>query len=376
MGHVSPTYSAVAEAFSQGLSEGVELGAGLCVYQDGQCVVDLVGGYSDRRKTNPWTEDTLCCFFSISKALSTLCVLQAVDEGLLNLDTPVATYWPEFAQNNKADVTVQHLLTHQAGLCAFEQPVDADIYYHWDQVIQALQAQSTWWKPGAAHGYHARTFGYLLGEVLFRATGVKIDEWLHIRLAPQLDLYFGLDGSNQARCADILLPKLNVGAQTDKPQAMQDMLRDYADTSTLTGKTFQNPKMPPRYMNTEQFRAAVMPAVNGHGTAKALAQLFSRLPNLVSKTLLLDAITAHSHGADLVLKSKTKFGLGFMLYEAESPIGWSGCFGHAGAGGSVVFYDPEHRISFAFVMNQMHDGVVTAGPTAKRCIDALHAIVR
>ena len=156
---------------------------------------------------------------------------------------------------------------------------------------------------------------------------------------------------------------------------MQRMAADFMDTSTVTGATFQNPSMRPGYMNTTEFRQAVIPALNGHATSRGIASLFSKLPHLLSKELLQEAAQTQAVGPDQAIKSRTRFGLGFMLYEDESPIGWQGCMGHAGAGGSVAFYDPDREVSFAFVMNQMQEGVVTGGTTALNCVEALHSVV-
>ena len=252
-------------------------------------------------------------------------------------------------------------------------PVERTLFFDWDVSCTALAAESPWWEPGTRHGYHARTFGFLLGEVLRRATGVTIDEWLRSEIAGPLgaDFHFGLDAAAQTRCGEMIPAKVSAGPR-ELPPAMQRMIKDFTNPQTPTGAAFQNPVMRPGYMNKEDFRQAVIPAVNGHGNARSVATILAGIPKLIANDMLTEAVRTQAHGPDEVLKSTTRFGLGLMLYEEESPIGWPGCVGHAGAGGSIGFYDPVSDTAFAFVMNQMQEGVVTGGTTATACIAALH----
>lgn len=372
-GRCDAQFAGVEQAFADGFVNGREVGGALSVWHDGQCVVDLWAGHADRKKTKPWQADTLCCFFSISKAVSTTCLLQAVDEGLVDLDAQVADYWPEFSANGKAGITVRHILSHQAGLPGLHEPVEREMLYDWHGMCERLAAETPWWTPGTKHGYHARTFGFLVGEILRRASGDDIGTWLSQKIARplNLDVYFGLSEVDQARCAEMIPGRMSAAGQRDMPAAVRRMMKDFTDTSTPTGAAFQNPSMGPGYMNTAQFRAAQIPALNGHGTARGVAALLENIPRLLSPQLLSQALETMSLGKDEVLKSISHFGLGYMLYAQEAPIGWQGCFGHAGAGGSVAFCDPQRNIGFAFVMNQMQQGVVTGGATATACSEAL-----
>ena len=375
-GSVSSGFDAVRAAFLDGFESGREVGAALTVINQGEVVVDLSGGFTDRKKTQPWMPDTLVCCFSISKAISALCLLRGVDAGLLDLDSPVAQYWPEFAQHGKDRVTVREVMSHQAGVPGFHESADRGLYYDWDATCTRLAAERPWWEPGTAHGYHARTLGFLFGELLRRTSDKTIDVWLEDIASPnELDVYFGLKDHDLERCADMLPAKIRPGEEKNWTEAMQRMAADFLDPSTVTGATFQNPSMRPGYMNTSEFRQAVIPALNGHATSLGIASLLSMLPQLLSPDLLAEAARTQAVGPDQALKSRTRFGLGFMLYEDESPIGWPGCMGHAGAGGSVAFYDPDKEVSFAFVMNQMQEGVVTGGTTALNCVQALQNIV-
>eukprot|EP00752_Nemacystus_decipiens_P017982 g16115.t1 len=250
-------YEDVAQAFKAGM-QAREMGAALAVFHRGEPVIDLWAGYTDRKGTTPWQADTLVCCYSISKAITATCVLQAVDQGLIDLDSPVQRYWPEFADHNKADITVRQVLCHQAGLPGFHTPLDKDFYYRWDDVCTQLADEHTWWPPGTAHGYHARTFGFLAGEVLRRATGQPIEAWLNQQLADplQADFYFGLTEAQQQRCADMIPGKLRKDTDNPRTPAMEQMMADFNNLDTATGAAFSNPNMGPGYMNRAPFRQA------------------------------------------------------------------------------------------------------------------------
>ena len=366
-------FQAVVDAFARGFEEKREVGAALAVYQHGESVVDLHAGHRDRRRKLAWQPDTLCCFFSISKALTTTLVLRAIDRGQLHLDATVRSVWPEFGSASTNDVTLRQVLSHQAGLPAIRQPLDKDAFYRWDDMCAALSQEEAWWKPGQSHGYHARTLGFLLGEVYRRGTGETVRSGLaQLRKALNCELYFGLETAQLERCADMLPARVDPKTTSSLPADIQAMLVDFTNTETVTGATFQNPRMRPGYMNAPEFRQATIPAVNGHGAAAGVAKFMNLLPTLVSENLLQEAATVHSLGPDRVLKSTTCFGLGYMLHDDKAPLGWRGCIGHAGAGGSMAFYDPQADIGFAYVMNQMQEGVVTGGTSAALCAQVVH----
>ncbi|MEQ8858633.1 MAG: serine hydrolase domain-containing protein [Pseudomonadales bacterium] len=374
-GRLDERFQPVADAFLQGFEEGRDVGASLAVFIDGAPVIDVWHGHVDRAGTIPWREDTLVCMFSVTKAMAAVCLLQAVARGQVELDAPVADCWPEFAGQGKTGITLRHLLSHRAGLVGFHQPVDRDILYDWDRVTAALAAETPWWNPGEKHGYHARTFGFLVGEVLRRRTGRSIGEWFRAEVAEPLGLDFaiGLPERDLARCAEMLPARLRPGVKQDLPPGTREMLRRFGDASTATGAAFQNPSMGAGYMNSAKFRRAEIPAANGHGTARAAAGMYDRLATLLEADVLAEATSTQSIGPDEVLRSTTHFGLGFMLHHDDTPVGLrSGSFGHAGAGGSMAFRDPAAGISFCFAMNQMEMGVITGGASATRCATALY----
>jgi CubicO group peptidase (beta-lactamase class C family) len=378
-GATDPHFESVRRAFGSGFDAGRDVGAAVAVWHRGAPVVDLWAGHTDRAREHAWQQDTLCCGFSITKAMTAICILQAVADGHLRLDDRVADYWPEFTANGKQEVTLRQLLSHRAGLVGFHDPMPRDLYFDWTATTQALAAEHPWWPPGERHGYHARTYGFLLGEVLHRATGLTVGEWFRQRIAVpyDIDFHIGLAEADLARCADMLPARIRPGEERSWPDPMRRMLTDMGDPSTPTGAAFQNPTLRPGYMNQRAFRTANLPALNGHGTARAIAQVFSMLGagTLLPPALLEEATTTHSLGPDEVLKSITRFGLGFMLHHPEAPVSGDNAFGHAGAGGSLAFYDPGNEVAFCFLMNQMQEGVVTGGESASVLVQDLTAVI-
>jgi len=365
-------FAAVADALQSALAAGQEVGAAVSIWQRDRLFLAAHGGWADRRRERPWRADTLCCCFSISKALTALCVLMAVDEGTMDLDAPVADYWPEFAAKGKAEITVRELMSHRAGLVGFHEPVAWSLLLDWRAVTETLAAETTWWPPGSAHGYHARTFGFLLGELLRRATGLRPSDWLRDRICGPLalNLFFGVADADLERCADLVPARVRAGSQEHLPESSRRMYAAMKDPASPTAAAFQNPAMGPGAMNTREFRQAEIPALNGHGDATSIARAFAGIPQLLSGTTLQEARRTQSHGEDQVLCATSRFGLGFMVHDVEAPLGLTeSSFGHVGAGGSVAFYDATHDVGFCFLMNQMREGVISGNATAVALID-------
>jgi CubicO group peptidase (beta-lactamase class C family) len=378
-GNVDAGFEPVVDSFLDGFESGRDLGASVAVYLEGERVVDLWAGYRDRRKEKLWERDTLCCLFSVSKAITAICILQAIEEGLLDLDTAVCKYWREFGVNGKESITLRHILSHQSGVVGFHEPVARELLYDWDAVVAALAREHPWWPPGEKHGYHARTFGFLLGEVLKRVSGKSVGRWVRERLVDgeQGEFSIGLNVHEIERCADMVPARIRPDSSTELPPERQEMMAAFRDLSTPTGAAFQNPSMGPAYMNSTPFRTAQLPAMNGHGTASGVADIFSRIEQLIGPELLADASRTHSYGRDEVLCSVSRIGLGFMLYDEAAPIGVrTGSFGHAGAGGSMAFYDPQRKLSFCFAMNQMQEGVVSGSTSAMQIAESVYTCLR
>ena len=367
-GHCELAFGSVRDALAEVLASGFEVGAALAVYVDGDAAVDLWGGYADAARTRPWRRDTIVNLYSVGKALGAVCVLRLVDAGLLALDEPVARYWPEFAQAGKARLPVRYLLTHQAALPAIGRPLPSGAWSSWDTIVEGLAAQAPWWEPGAGHGYHVNTQGFLIGELVRRVTGKTFGAYLrdNITAPAGVDFFVGLGPDLDARCADVLPTR--PGPETAELQRALSV-----DPSRLSGlplMRFNAYRNPPELsgtgvVNTRSWRAAEVPSTNGHGNARAVARLYSALAgngrvggaHVLSPKIIALASAERVYGDDIVLQRPTRFGLGFQLTMAERRLGPSPrAFGHFGAGGSLGFADPDARVAFGYAMNQGRGG--------------------
>ena len=377
-GHCDPQFQGVRDLFEQAFRQGDELGASVCITLEGETVVDLFGGYADEARTQPWQRDSLVNVFSTTKGMTALCALRLVEEGRLDLDAPVAKYWPEFAAGGKTDLPVRYLLSHRAGMAAVKAPLPPGSLYEWETMTNALAAQEPWWTPGEAHGYHAVTFGFLVGEVVRRITGRSLGTYFREQLAAPLglDFHIGLPESEEKRVSALVQGPVHTEGGPDLFE------RIMADPESLLAKAFINPPLLPTDANSREWRAAEIPAANGHGTAAALARVYAALSlggdldgvHVLSPEIIEQARTEQSLGKDLILPLVSRFGLGFGMPPAEEPVGPNfRVFGHAGAGGSYGQADPENRMSFGYTMNLMHSGVWIVDPRPRALLAAAYA---
>jgi CubicO group peptidase (beta-lactamase class C family) len=377
-GRCDERFAKVRDAFESSLAD--EVGAAVAVTVDGEPVVDLWGG--EARLGEPWQEDTLVNVYSTTKGMTAICAHKLVERGQLDLDAPVAQYWPEFAAAGKQDLPVRWLLSHRAGLPAVAKPLEPEALYDWGAMANALAEQEPWWKPGEKHGYHALTFGFLVGEVVRRISGKSLGTFFREEVAEPLglDFHIGLGVENDTRTADMIpLPRADAGAPVPEGPLGQ-MMKDMADPTTMTGAAFANPRMAENAMNTREWRAAEIPAANGHCTARALAHVYGALSRggeidgvrVLESETIENAIVEQSFGPDAILgQLPMRFGLGFMLRQDLMPLGPNPrTFGHPGAGGSVGFADPDARIGFGYTMNKMHPAML-GGAGAFLLISAL-----
>jgi len=362
-GHVEPGFEAVRSSFERGL-EKVDLGASVCAYVDGRKVVDLWGGEADRESGRPWTDDTLSVIWSATKGAVAVLVHVLAQRGDLDLDAPVARYWPEFARAGKERITIRQVLSHSSGLVGIRQPLGTESLYDWTRMTEALAAESPWWEPGTANGYHALTYGYLLGELVQRITGRTLGAFFRDEVATPLgaDFHIGLPASEDARVAELVTPSAEANAAAGATSAV--------DGETLAGRVISNPPLRPELANHPQWRRAEIPAANGHGNARSVARVMALLAcgGKLGVTRLLDeqtiarAIEEQGYTKDLVLGFKMRWGLGFMLTSRQLPLGPNPrTFGHGGWGGSLGFADLDARVGWAYIMNKMSPG--TAGDT-------------
>jgi CubicO group peptidase (beta-lactamase class C family) len=379
-GECDAKFRRVREVFAEHFNAGREVGAAVAVTLDGHAVVDLWGGHADLERTRPWQRDTLVNVYSTTKGVTATCVHQLVDRGLLDLDDPVARHWPEFAQNGKEAITVRMLLSHRAGVPAITRPLPAEAIFDWQTMAGAVAEQAPWWSPGEKHGYHARTFGWLLGELVRRITGRSLGTCFREEIAGPLglDFHIGLAESEHARVA--FISRVPPPPPDTEPQLGRIMVRE---PDSVTAKAFTNPPVHQiaDVANTSQWRQAEIPSSNGHATARAVARFYGALAGggmldgiqVLSPESIAAARTEHARGVDEVLKVMTRFGLGFMMPLPGAAMGPNErAFGHPGMGGSLGLADPEARIGFGYVMNQCSP-VIRIDPRAASLVDAVYA---
>jgi len=382
-GHCDPRFSAVRDVFVENLRSGTDLGAAVAFTLDGEPVVDLWGGYLDFDRTREWQHDTIVNVYSTTKGMTALCAHQLVEQGLVDLDAPVAEYWPEFAQAGKADIPVRWLLGHRAGLPAVREPLPRGALYDWKTFTEALARHEPWWEPGSQHGYHAVTFGHLVGEVIRRVSGKSVGTYFRDHVAGPLeaDFHIGTPPELDARTADLhgrlVGPREGEGANGESggggpalelPEPIRAFMRSMTDPTTMTGAAFSNPPQREGEVNSREWRGAEIPAANGHGTARALARIYGALARggeidgvrLLERESIDRASTVESDGPDAVLGGMPmRFGLGFMLRSPIMPLSPSPrAFGHPGAGGSIGMADPDARVGFGYTLNKMQMGLV------------------
>jgi CubicO group peptidase (beta-lactamase class C family) len=356
-GYFDLKFEALREAFAALFDAPQERGMALCVQVGGETVVDLWAGVADKDGQQAWHSDTILNLFSCTKTFTAVTALQLVAEGKLELDAPVARYWPEFAAAGKDKITLRHLLSHQAGLPALRQMLPAEALYDWQAMTSALAAEQPWWGLGEGHGYAPITYGWLVGEVLRRVEGRGPGESIVARTATPLglDFHVGLADTEFERVAMISRGKGNVGDAAAQ-RLLKTMMSEPMAMSTLA---FTNPPSIMTSTNKPEWRRMQQPAANGHGNARSLAGFYSGLLDgrLLESELLDELTREHAVGEDKTLLTRTRFGLGCMLDQptvANATYGMGPrAFGHPGAGGSIGFADPEREVAFGFVTNNL-----------------------
>lgn len=357
-GFCDSAFAPVRDAFDACFRELGETGAALCAYVDGRPVVDLRGG--EAAPGRPWAGDTLVNVYSVTKPFAAACLLRLVELGRVELDAPVARYWPEFAAAGKAGVLVRWLLTHGSGVLALREPMAPEALFDWDLIVGTLRRETPWWEPGTAHGEHALFYGHLLGEVVRRVDGRSFGRFLREEICGPwaLDLHVGLTAEEMARAAEVEgMDAAWRAANGVTPGSLREIALD-------------NPPglLDPAVVNGAAWRGAEIPAVNGHATARAVARFHAALAGdgaldgarLLSAELARAMRSAQSSGVDRLLGRPVDWGFGVQV----EPDG----FGMGGIGGSLGFGDAARRIGFGYVTRRLagHD-------RALRCLDALAA---
>jgi CubicO group peptidase (beta-lactamase class C family) len=385
-GHCVPAFDAVRAAFAHNLVHGGELGASLAVEVDGECVVDLWGGWADAEGGTPWQRDTLSVVFSNTKPATALCIHLLAEAGELDLDQPVARYWPAFAAAGKDAITPRMLLDHSAGLPALRERLPDGAAFDWDFMVERLEREAPFWAPGTRVGYHALTYGWLLGELVRRIGGCSLGEFFRRQVAQPLDLDFwiGLPESEEPRVATIAPP----AAPSVPRNAFERAL--LKEPQSLTALYMRNTGgWRPSGFNTRAGHAAELGAAGGITNARSLARLYGTLAcggqrgnfRLIGEDTLAraTAVSSATHD-DACLRVPTRFAAGFMRQMDNRARGMdSACFGrdaigHVGAGGSLAFASPSRRLGFGYTMNRMGPGVLL-NERADRLVQAVYEAV-
>jgi CubicO group peptidase (beta-lactamase class C family) len=364
-GEVDDGFGPVMDVFDRNFRERGDLGAACTAYVGGRKVVDLWGGIADQRTGRPWTADTAAVIFSCSKGILAICAYLLVQDGCLDLDAPVARYWPEFGQADKEDIPVRWLLSHRAGLPALDRDLTRREVLAWGPVIRAIEVQAPLWAPGTAHSYHALTHGWLIGEVIRRVTGLTPGAYFRQALGDPLGLYtwIGLPAAARESVAWMEPPLPDEDSPAARASAKLFAESRVVERSLTMGGAFAFPAEDGIVtFNDPAIQAAEIPAANGISTARSLARLYAGCvseigePRLLSTRSIDDATIVQSAGpqASGAPDDGARWGTGFQLASPPTqPMLGPRSFGHAGAGGQLAFGDDEYGVSFAYLANQM-----------------------
>ena len=357
-GRCDERFETVRDALARNLDSGEELGASFVLDIDGDIVIDMWGGFRDQDRMVPWTQDTITNVWSTTKTVTSLAALMLVDRGELDVDAPVARYWPEFGANGKQDVLVRHVMSHSSGVPALDQPAVTEDLYDWEEATSRFAAQAPWWEPGTASGYHALNYGHLVGEIVRRISGKTLKQFVAEEIAGPLgaDFQIGAAESDWGRIADVVPP----------PPLPFDV--EALGPDSLTVKTLTGPLVMAETANTPGWRGADIGAANGHGNARSVARVMSVVARggevdgvrLLSEETIDLIFREQQNGIDLVLGVPLRLGIGYGLPQRDS-MPWIPddkiCF-WGGWGGSAIVMDVGRRMTISYMMNKMGAGII------------------
>jgi len=362
---IAPGFEPVAETFLENFEDGLELGAGLAAFQNGECILDIQAGFTDRKSTIPWTDKTLVPVYSVSKSISALVIALLVERGLIDYDKPLAEYWPEFAAHGKGDVTVAQALSHQAGVPGFVEPIDPALWLDPRALSARLAGEPPQWPPGTGSGYHPLNWGYIAGELVSRVSNRSLGTWLREEICAPLgiDFHIGLPAAEHDRCADL-----------KRPTAFPDLgeITDIKRSAFLTKWASPN-------RGGAIWREIEIPSANGHGTARSVAQLFGAYANtgaidgkqLFSPTTYQALTSERCAGHDRVLPFEMSFAAGIMRNSNLAFGPNRDTLGHSGWGGSVGFGDPARNLSVGYIINRQSN-ILLGDPRSTRLFASLY----
>jgi CubicO group peptidase (beta-lactamase class C family) len=352
-GHAHSRFVGVRDLFEQNFSDNQEIGASLAISLAGEMVVDLWGGWADGTRTNAWSENTIVNLYSVTKTMTALTALLLADRGIIDFDAPVSLYWPEFAQGGKQDIQIRHIMSHSAGLSGWREamlPVDL---YDWEKATTLLARQEPFWMPGTAPGYHGLTQGYLMGEIIRRATGHTLSDVFKKEIASPLDadIHLGLDAQDDYRVAALIAPQSSPSIISEPNALVLNMLT--------------NPPLSIHATGTRQWRGGEIYAAGGTGNGRSIAKVHALLANggelngvrLISEAGCRRALDLQMEGKDLLLSMPARYGMGFGLPGEWFHAPHNECLFWPGMGGALAVIDMRSRMSFGYAMNRMGEGV-------------------
>ncbi|MDA9315450.1 beta-lactamase family protein [Gammaproteobacteria bacterium] len=380
-GYCDPNFLEIEDIFSKSIESNHETGASVAIEYQGKLIVDLFGGHTDAAKKNPWNENTLVNVFSVTKGVTAACVAMLIDQGKLDVNSKVSQYWPEYACNGKENTKVMDFLCHRSNNFAFRNGIPVDSWQNWDTFTKALAEQKPFGEPGSSQGYHALTFGWLVGEIVKRVDGRDVGTFFKEEIADPFNINFkiGLSDEDLVNCADMLMfdndntkssffSSIKYVPDFLLPRQIKNLKKSLIDEHFKLA--FQKRRGDDKNnVNSIDWRKAQIPSANGHGTSAGLAKLYGILSTgcerngykLMSPETLRHSYQPHSSGPDSVLfGSDISFGIGFEIAGEEVPKGnfaprfMGSMFGHAGIGGAVAFGDAKKEIGFSFLCNEMH----------------------
>jgi CubicO group peptidase (beta-lactamase class C family) len=379
-GSCAQSFEKVRTAFERNFAGCGELGAAVAVWVEGDLVVNLWAGWADAARTKPWQEDTLAAVYSGTKGLTSTCLHLLVDRGEIDLEAPVAKYWPEFGQAGKESITLRMVMSHRSGVIGPRKRVTAQQTLDWEAVCERLAETEPWWEPGTAQGYHMASFGFILGEVVRRVTGRSVGQYLRTEIAEPLggiDVHIGLPGYEHRRCAEMV----------DKPYVRDIFACAPQEATTIGDHPLMAAVIAADFIPDDElsridlglWRCAEFPGTNGHVSALGMATFYNALTEgkLLSRELMEEVrVCQGGFEADLCLGARVAdhgWGVGYMLNQRGLAGPNPKVFGHGGSGGSFAFVDLEYRIGYSYVMNRFDATKAHADPRSLALSDEVYA---
>ena len=358
-GFCNPQFKVVQDVFAKNFEQFDEFGASLAVTLNGKFVIDIWAGWADAAKTRSWDEDTIVCVFSTTKIMSSICILMLSEQGFLDINDPVSKYWPEFGQNGKEKILIKHVLGHTAGIPSWDEDFPLKDFLNWEKMIKLLEKQKPWWEPGTMGGYHAFTFGFILGELVKRVTGKTLSTVFNDNIAHLLgaDFMIGISNGHEKRVADLIPPDIPFNDLLERDSIIYKIL------GIPCGWTFGGDmtKEFVKFCNSKAFRKFDLPATNGFANARSVARIASAIScggdidnvHLLSQNTLNEALKEQFNGQGYVFIDGIRYGTGFGLPSNIQPIKNPNTLYWGGWGGSVCIMDMDAKLSISYVMNKL-----------------------